>query len=168
MARGRRAGRGPDYEWHAFAGLGTAVDLTVTTASLGSTSFAIASPGGTIVRLRGRVFAQLDAGAVDERVVLAVGIGVASTPAVAAGIGSLPTPHSEASYPWMWHQYLVLSSLAGGTSQDAEFMSAVIDGKAMRKVKADQSLFIAIEVASVVDAAGTFDWMYGIRFLDAT
>ena len=169
MARARgRTGRSPDYEWFAMGGKASAVDLAAATASLGPSALAVSGPG-TLVRLRGQVFLQLDAGAVDERVLVCFGIIIVSNEAFAAGVASVPKPFTDADADWMWHGFLsVTSGAETGIVSDFLVDRVLVDSKAMRKVKSSQTLIFVAEVASSQDAAGTFDYMYGIRILGAS
>ncbi len=166
MARGRGSGRKTDYEWVATGGLVTALDLASTSAGLFTGGIAIAGPG-TLVRTRGRVMAQLDAAAVDERVVVAVGIGVFDNRAVAAGLASLPRPFTDrGSRVWMWVGMLIVSSGAeGAVVSDGLFNWADIDSKAMRKVKEETTVTAVAEVIDSVDATGTMDLVIGYQQL---
>ncbi len=142
----------------------TGVDLTVGTKSalaLFSTTFP-----GTLTRTRGLVAGQLDAAAADSRVLVAIGLILADTRAVAAGAASMPGPASEGNAPWFWHGFLWLSSGAeAAVNQNSLFHRLEIDSKAMRKMKESQTVAAVIEVCDVVDQGGTFDVMLGARAL---
>ncbi len=45
--------------------------------------------------------------------------------------------------------------------------SVVVDSKAMRKLRADETLIIVVEVAASRDQAGSLDWSYWMRGLFA-
>ena len=169
MARVRgRAGRAPDYEWAAIGTKASAIDLATGTKSLGGSLLAVAGPG-TFVRIRGQVYCQLDAGAVDERALICFGVILVSNEAAAAGAASVPGPFTDGDADWMWHGFLSVSSLAeSAIFGDAAFDRVIVDTKAMRKVKSSQSLIFVAEVASSQDATGTFDYMYGLRILGAS
>ncbi len=172
MPRGRRSGRGPDYDWEVLAGLATGVDVATGTkflwgATTGETNLE-AGTALTLMRMRGRCFAQLDATAVDERVIVSVGAIVASADAIAAGTGSLPGPDSDGDDEWIWHGNLLLSSGAeAAVNTNSLFDRLEIDSKAMRKLKQNQAIVLVGEVAFSLDQGGTFDFMYGARFLTA-
>jgi len=166
MARAR-SGRRADYEWSQIGSQITAVDLAVGTKALGTAS-SEANLAQTIMRLRGQVFAQLDATAVDERVIIACGLGIVSADAVAAGAGSVPGPSSDADWSWMWHGFLTMSSGAeAAVVGEMLFDRREVDSKAMRRVKPNESLVFVTEVVQSIDQGGTFDLLYGVRVLIA-
>ncbi len=166
MAR-RRSGRGPDYFWGGMSDSTPGIDLTEGTKVLGTTAFAF-SQSQTLTRLRGDILVQLDSGGVDERATIALGIGVFPTDAVAAGVVSLPGPESDIGFPWVWHSYVNVSTLAeAAIASDFIAVRLVVDSKAMRRVKVNESLALVGEVAASVDQAGLWDLMYGVRILTA-
>jgi len=79
MARQRRSGRGPDYQWFGWSGGGSvASDGSGTPISLGE-----AASAQTCVRVRGEIVASID-GLVDgDKVFLNAGIIVVSADAFA-------------------------------------------------------------------------------------
>ncbi len=166
--RGRvvgRSGRKTDYQWTSIASSEASVNLATGTVSLGSVGLAFSAPA-TIFRTRGYLFGQLDAGAVDDRALVAFGIALVSNTAFVAGVASLPSPANEAGYPWYWKGQLAVSSLAEGAIADSYLADRiVIDTKAMRKAKPDEIAVIIAEIATGNDAGGTFDWMYQIDTL---
>ncbi len=164
-SRGRRT----DYEWHRISDMGGAIDGAEGTKVLGVTTFSFGE-SGTIVRLRGSVFVQLDSAAVDERVGVTIGIGVFDDTALAAGVASLPGPDVDrSSRSWMWLGTLWLSSGAEASVVPDDLMNQmVVDSKAMRKVKAEGSLAVIAQIAASVDQGGDVDWGYAIDFLDAS
>ncbi len=169
MARGRRgSGRAPDYEWFAIGTKASAIDLATGTKSLGGSALAITGPG-TLVRTRGQVMLQLDAGGIDERVLVCFGTILVTNEAFAAGAASVPGPFTDGDADWMWHGYLSVSSGAEGAVIDSFLVDRItLDSKAMRKSKSSQTLCFVAEVASSQDATGTFDYMYGLRILGAS
>ncbi len=164
MAR-RRGGRGLDYDWVSTGGSNSAIDLAVGVAALGSGSIDINS-AATIMRTRGLVAIQLDATAVDERALIAVGIIVVSDNALAAGTASVPAPFTDSSDDWLWYDFMWVSSGAeGAVVSDFLAQRTVIDSKAMRKVKAGENLALVVEVVVASDQGGSFDLQYGFRSL---
>ena len=164
----RRSGRRADYEWFGVADTITGVDLGIGQVSLGTNSLDFAGPG-TLMRLRGSLYVALDATAVNEFAVIAAGIIKVSDEALAAGAGSIPSPHTDADAEWIWHSYLTISSLAeAAVAPQALFDRAVVDSKAMRKFKSSDSLAFMVEVADSLDQGGSFDFSYGYRSLVAS
>jgi len=167
MPRQRSSGRKTDYGWIGACSSVVGVDLPVNTGSLGSSGINLTAPS-TLTRTRGKLLIQLDAGANDERVVIAVGLIVVQSSAFVSGLAAVPKPHTDAEADWFWHQYVILSSLAeSAVTGDSTFLAerVEIDSKAMRKIKPNESIIGVAEVCSVVDQTGLWDWMFGIRCL---
>ncbi len=167
MARARtRSGRRTDYIWEGATATVSGVDLTLNTATiLSNNSQGLAR---TLMRSRGSIFLQLDAGGNDERVLIGLGLILASQEAVTAGVASIPKPIVEIEADWIWHSFVVLSSLAESAvtgDSSALWARVEIDSKAMRKVKPNQNIVLVAQVGQVVDATGTFDVMAGQRRL---
>ncbi len=164
----RRSGRRSDYTWAHFGGLITAHDLGTTSAAGGNATFSVALTS-TIMRLRGRVFAQLDAGGVDERARVMCGVALVKT----EGVGEIPELETAGSDEgdWLWTGSLFVSSGAeAAVVSDGLFDRIDVDTRAMRRVKgAQDSLIFAIQTPAVttVDATGTVDVIYGLRVLQA-
>ena len=166
MATRARSGRKTDYEWVATAGSVHGTDLPVITAVLGPGVISF-TDSGTVFRVRGRVWVQLDAGAVDEDVLICVGIGITISRSLAQGMTSVPWPHSDRKAKgWLWTGYLWASALAQ-TGVATQFFAdrMLVDTKAMRKVTAENQIYVAAEVANVLDATGTWDFGYGFAAL---
>ena len=164
----RRAGRKTDYEWNTITGVITALDINAE--ALGSGTLVIAIPG-THARVRGRVFAQLDATAVDERATVVVGLRYATDDAVAAGVSALGNPFDDPDNDWLWTGHLFVSSGAEGAVVN-EFLGdrIEIESKAMRRVKPGSTLaFVAVTPsAGAVDQGGTVDILFSYRALLGT
>jgi len=132
---------------------GTAVtQLTSSGASLLGTTFEPASGNedSTIIRTRGLFDAFLEGArtADGDGFFGAVGIAIATSAAVTAGIGSVPTPITEQSWDgWLWHSFFsvhqadITFAPGGSESQRIE-----IDSKAMRKHENAMTVYAAIEV----------------------
>ena len=120
-------------------------------------------PGLTLVRTRGSLLISLaTVTTARDGLVGAVGIGIASAAAVAAGITSVPTPFTEqSSENWIWWQAFAVTLPQVGTDAatglgagtQAATVRVEIDSKAMRKFEIDQSLYAAIEVGTEVGVA---------------
>ncbi len=166
MARGRRSGKRANYNWQGNCGSNVATDLAVGSASFFNL-FAF-TEAATLVRTRGELFLQLDGGGIDERVMIASGIIIVSTNAAAAGIASLPSPRTDPEDDWLWFDYTAITTGAEvGIVHDFLVARKEIDSKAMRKVKATDTMVLVNEVCASVDATGTFDSMFGVRVLEA-
>ncbi len=165
MAHARRSGRPVDLSWIGTCGGATSVDLAADTA-MTPQSLGVATGSFTVMRLRGHIYVQLDSGAVDERALLAFGIMPVSDDAFAAGAASMPSPSADLDASWMWHAFASVSSGAFSSEQpQAGFMRIEIDGKAMRRLKSNETLALLGAVCTVVDATGTWDLLFGARIL---
>ena len=99
----------------------------------------------TIVRSHFELALQSDQAAAIEEQSIGFGIAVVSDQAVAAGIGSIPTPVTEAgSNLWFMHHFLFAdeSNLTDRT-RNGQFRA--YDSKAMRKVEVGQDLVVVLE-----------------------
>jgi len=159
MPQRQRAGRRTDYEWQggssmAFAALaagGTTQQSTIVTVG-----------AFTLMRVRGHWSVSFDG---DEMAAdhLEVGIGLLlqQTGAVATSL-----PLTDPNAPWIWYDQVALYT-AEGTNADQGFLTSyrgVIDSKAMRRMKPDQSLIFVLETSNIVGAP-TVDGYANARFL---
>ena len=114
---------------------------------------------GTVIRIRGWLSATLDSyTTASNGYAGAVGIGLVSAAAFAAGIASVPTPITEAAWDgWLWHQFIQLhGALAAGSTSvgvTAGAISREVDTKAMRKVFDEMVIFAAAEFTESGTAA---------------
>ncbi len=163
-----RSGRKTDYLWANMADSNPAVDLAEGAVGVGNTGL-LSLSAFTIYRVRGTIGVQLDTSAVDERAVIQFGMALVSSAAFAAGGASIPSPVTEASYPWLWRGEVFISSLAEAAVVN-DFLSQTIkvDSKAMRKSKPDEALVLVAEVAASVDQGGSFDFVFSINSLSGS
>ncbi len=167
MARRVRGqgGRDHDFEWFNMADSLSNLDNAEGSVIVGPTGL-LASTALTIFRARGKILGILDTGAVDERVIVEIGLAVVGAPAFTAGVASLPTPVTEDQYPFFWRGQLAMSSGAeAAVITDGLFDRVEIDSKAMRKMKPDEAIVLVFEVAGSSDQAGTTDYVYSIDIL---
>ena len=158
------------------AGLGGPQELIVSSSNLAGTSTVFLFDGDTHVRLRGELLLFLKlATAAGDGFHGAFGVGIATTPAIVAGIASLPTPLDEEAWDgWLYHRYFSL--FAGGTiaaataQQQADGVNATtaalrleVDSKAMRKTAVDMGMFAIIQV--VEHGGSTMEWSFNCRTL---
>ena len=109
----------------------------------------------TIVRTRGLVHIILsvtDSAQAGFRG--ALGIGVATIEAVAAGVVAVKTPLTDVAWDgWLWHSmfdvHSVTAVIADGANAAAIEQEIVIDSKAMRKISDEQVVFGVVEVVEV-------------------
>jgi len=122
-------------------------------ASLWSSTVTLsASDNATIVRIRGLIkVTQLTATAAGDGFFGAVGIGIATSAAIAIGVTAVPTPLTEEDWEgWMWHSYFdvraTTATIADGVNAAGVVANLVIDTKAMRKFSSEMTLYGATEV----------------------
>jgi len=147
---------------------GSQQELTSSAALLWGTAISFTIPQ-TLIRTRGEVLLRLESAASQgEGFFGAIGIAKATTAAVTAGVGSVPTPIAEEDWDgWLWHRYfhlLAVSPLDGQAAVDLDILNSVtaalrfdFDSKAMRKINELESLYGALEVTEVGTATLTFN-----------
>ena len=156
MARGRvvgraRVGKKIDFKSWSFI---PAVDLASAAAQTIAGSFLQFAIPATILRMRGEVLFLFDSAPEAASITIAMGIGVVSTDAANAGVGSLPDPAGEPDYPWLyWKSISLLSQTAGTAAEQNPIGQAFrleVDSKAMRKIKPGQSLVVIYQTTTAV------------------
>ena len=106
----------------------------------------------TIVRIRGELMVMLSsATAIADGYDGAVGIGLATLPAVTAGIASVPTPLTEAnSDSWLYHRFISLRAPVANEFQSLAIAARIeVDSKAMRKFDTEHAIYFAAEFTEV-------------------
>ncbi len=154
QARGRSSGISRD--WGVGPG-GTAVtQLTGSGVSLLGSALSPQGSEITVMRTRGIFDAFLEGvpAADGGGYFGAVGIGKATLSAFTAGIGSLPTPITEADWDgWLWHSFFSLHvgdvTFAGTPGAQ---VTMEVDSKAMRKFDIQEVLYAAVEVVETGSA----------------
>ncbi len=121
--------------------------LVVSAASstiMGSIPFTEAA---TIVRIRGMFTVALSTYVADLEIVGAIGFGIISDEALAAGIASIPDPYDDANWGgWMlWQSFAHRFETLDATSSFLGSWSMELDSKAMRKVTPGESLIMMVE-----------------------
>ncbi len=164
MARPRSNFRGRVAPRRLTQWIGSADQGYVGVAAAGATliQFVSFEEPVTVIRSRGHVSVQPGSFAADLNVVGAVGVGVVSTEALTAGVGSMPEPFSDADWSWMvWRSFSfhldVQSAVGFDVNSALEFE---IDSKAMRKIHPNESLVTIAE-----SQQGAFDISFPIRTL---
>ncbi len=138
-------------DWSEGTGGTTTGAVSASTATFIGSALVPTVLGATIVRIRGQFdFWLVLATAAGDGFQGAVGIGIASTAAVVAGIASVPTPLTEqGSENWLfWHTVSVHNPVVGSAGfTDQSRQRIIVDSKAMRKFEdAAVSLYAAVEV----------------------
>ena len=120
--------------------------------------------GLTLVRTRGVVELVLGSnGAAGDGFTGAVGVGLVTAQAFAAGAAAMPTPVAEIEWSgWLWHEQF---SLRAGVAADSSrpHLNLKIDSKAMRKLGVEEVLFMSVEITLI--GAATMEVTGGCRML---
>jgi len=141
VVRGRSVRR--QTHWTEANG-GVSISSTLVTLL---TSLAPAHGGETVVRIRGLLTLNLEAAtAVGDGIFGAFGVAVVTEQAAVAGVGSIPTPMTEAGWDgWLLHRYFDLRRSLG-VGAPGEFTRIELDSKAMRKMTSDDRLIFVSDV----------------------
>ncbi len=140
--------------WNSLPGLSS--DAVAADGLLTGTALAFTEPS-TILRMRSSpgIIAFDESVQVGDTVNLGIGIGIVSSDAFAAGVGSLPDPIGDITFPWLWlFQADLLCTVAIG---DQAFgmttrQTGGVDSRAMRKMAPGQSLVQIFEFQGVSGA----------------
>ncbi len=123
---------GPPEQGYVAVGSGASVILS---------SLSVEEPI-TLIRNRGAITIRPNAFVADVDIIGAIGLGVVSQEAFTAGIGSLPTPYSDADWGgWVvWRSFALHYEFVDGTGQGLIHLPLEIDSKVMRKVSSNEVL----------------------------
>ena len=148
----RARSSGVARDWGVGPGSTAVTTITASGSTLLGNALTTVAQELTVLRTRGILDLFVDGvpGADGDGFFGAVGIGKATLAAFTAGIGSLPTPISEAEWDgWLWHQYISIHvpDITGeGGNSSAQHQRIQIDSKGMRKFDTSEVLFAAVEV----------------------
>ena len=156
------------------SGPGSTANTVVTSSTVAFLGSAIVPQveGLTIVRIRGELEMHLSlATNSNDGFRGAIGIGLATTAAVVAGIASVSTPITEEDAEiWLWHRYFACNSpvpFTAGAAQDgpdiASSLRLEVDTRAMRKYPSEMSLYAVIE--PVETGVATLNVSFNTRML---
>ncbi len=93
----------------------------------------------------------LDPAAANESAICAIGLIVAQSDAIAAGVASLPGPITDPDARWLWVHYAALTSGIATAQVGGSFLQCregVIDSKAMRRTTTNDTLLFIFETAA--------------------
>ncbi len=111
----------------------------------------------TIVRVHMEYHIQSDQVAASEFGAVAAGFAVVTEEALAAGVGSVPTPVSDDdSDRWFLHKYMMESFLFATSIgfDDNSGVGYTVESKAMRRVEFGDEVIHVIELASAISGGG--------------
>ncbi len=151
---GRRAGRVIDFkQWFSTPSL--VAEVTTNGNTLGG-AINFLEPA-TILRVRGAIHTQFDESVqVGDRMRITAALGIISTDSFNSGSANVPDPAGEPEYPWLWwdswvHEATLTSGVPGSTWGPGA-PRAVVDTKAMRRMKPSQSLVTIVETSEAIGA----------------
>jgi len=137
---------GPNAVNTAFSASGQALMTGISLAS---------QEAATIVRVRGTAsFLLQSAAATAHGFAGAIGFGIVTSEAFAAGIASVPSPVADADWDgWNYHQFFdvraITATIADGVNAVSVYVRHAIDVKAMRKISSDDVYVGVIDVVEV-------------------
>ena len=101
----------------------------------------------TIARTRGNVSIKPEAVASDTELIGAVGFGVVSSEALAAGVASIPEPFTDADWSgwFVWRSFSYDFEFSDASGLNYPDWNFEVDSKAMRKVGPNESAVIVAE-----------------------
>ena len=169
----RKSGWGLMPNTGAAGGGNQLISTTGSVAALGGV--VVLLDGITLVRTRGELnLVLLTAAAQGDGFHGAFGIAKSTNSATAIGITALQTPISDETWDgWLYHRYFSLRAggiINQGVSADEDQVNSVaaalrieVDSKAMRKARADDAFYAALQVTEVGTA--TMGWNFNSRGL---
>ena len=124
-------------EMSGAAALGSGGPVLLASAGVGH-------EGETLARVRGLATLSLKtSNAIGDGLFGAIGMAIVTTAAATAGVGSIPTPITEAGWDgWLLHQYLAVEEAIVAGQAVGAFDRRVLDSKAMRKANEDESIIL--------------------------
>ena len=118
--------------------------------------------GLTLVRTRGLLDIFLDGAPSSDGdgYFGAMGIGIVSDAAFAAGITAVPTPITESFWDgWLYHTFLSIHAMdITFGNQAAAHQRVEVDSKAMRKIAVGETLMAVLEVVEIGTATFNVFW----------
>ena len=150
-----------------FATLTFGVSLVASAG--GSLGLTLVESAATLVRSRGQWSASLtNNGTVKAHVLVVMGMIIVSSEAFGQGLASIPTPITDPERPWIiWHPLNLYGDATGDQPGSSELVavSAAVDSRGMRKMKAGETLVLVFEAEQVSSTTGTVvNVAYNLRF----
>jgi len=127
------------------------VDLTAGTAALLSQAFVrdgqvgLEEEEATITRTIGSVQSHITAGTANLSATVAVGCGIARGEAIAAGVGSLPSPEDDPDFEWLFYGVYLLHNASSGQQDDSGHQVVNFDVRGQRIVRGGSNVFWVAE-----------------------
>ena len=134
-------GRPNDYDWEGV----TTTSLALSSAVVTEAQIFTADSSETLMRTRGELLVWMDASGSTAGDAAVVGCGLIVAP---TGATVAVDPINEPGANWFWHNFSVLAveSPIGGAGQTSISGNdrVIIDNKAMRKLREDESVFFVV------------------------
>ncbi len=148
----RPSGSKRQVRWTGFTVFANSLaDNAEATTSLVDTRTNLELIGSTVVRIRGAFGARLaSSGNMANAAEVIGGIMVVTVDAQAIGPTAVPNPFGDADASWLWYSELIMQG--DGSNDLAQVNQAMVDVKAMRKLRANEVLVLAFENRSNVIA----------------
>ena len=122
-----------------------ATGAKVILASFDPVSFGMDKP--TVIRTRGQVAVRPEITTADLDLVGAIGLGIVSDEAFAAGVAAIPGPFDSADWDgwFVWQSFSYNYEFIDGTGFNFSVWNFEVDSKAMRKVSDGETMVVVIE-----------------------
>ena len=164
MARQRNFHRGFKQSARLTEWTGPALQSYVNVATTGATivsSVAFEEPA-TVIRTRGRVSVAPQTFGADLEITGAIGMGIVTQEAFAAGVAAVPEPWTDADWGgwFVWRSFGYKFELVDATGTLQVDWGFEVDSKAMRKVSSNEVLVVVAE-----SQLGAFKIFDGTRHL---
>jgi len=116
----------------------------------GATALISSAPfeeAATLVRTRGQLSIRPEDFVADIDIVGAVGMGIVSAEAFAAGVASIPTPFTDADWGgwFVWRAFSYRYNFASAVGENFPNWTMEIDSKAMRKISPNERIVTIAE-----------------------
>ncbi len=163
--RGR--GRRTDYTWSNFGDRENAHDISTVAGVFGTTGFT-SGAAQTITRIRGKVGAVLDPGAVNESVMILFGLMVLATDSFVGGAAPEIFTNSQDEASWIWQGALWLDSGDEAAIVTDNLSGSIeVDSKAMRRIKINDTLAFVFQTPTELanDQTGLINLTYYFHVL---
>ncbi len=113
------------------------------TGNIGTSIGLVTNETITLVRTRGQLMVHFDPTTLNDVLLVGIGLGVYSDDAFQIGQSAMPGPISDPEWDWVYHKLFMLGPVftateTGDSIQQNLFIE--LDSKAMRKMKANQTL----------------------------
>lgn len=132
--------------------LGTSVNLSADGTTIFGSGISPTIDELTLVRLHGEMrLTMTSVAAAADGFGYAIGVGICTADAFAIGVTAVPNPFDDIDWPgWLFHDIGFLYSTAASVGHGLDCSRAVpIESKAMRKLRTNEVMFLAIQVDEI-------------------